>query len=61
MKRLAKLLYSIFLTDHIIQLTRKLMYNNLTEQNLKACICAIIIKVFALTKKNPQKHSNLKT
>ena len=31
------------------------MYNDVTEQNLKTCICAIVIEVFALTKK-PQKH-----
>ena len=43
MKRLAKLLYLIFRTDRIIQLTLKQMYNNIIEQNLKTCIRAIII------------------
>ena len=51
-KRLDNLLYFIFSTDCIIQLTRKLMYNDVTEQNLKTCICAILIEVFALTPKN---------
>ena len=51
--------FFIFPTDRIIQLTRKLMYNDITEQNLKTCMLAIIIVVFTLTK-NPQKDSNLK-
>ena len=44
------IIHFIFPTDYIIQLTWKLMYNNVTEQNLKTCIRAIIIKSFVLTK-----------
>ena len=51
--------YFIIPSDRIIQLTLKPMYNEVTKQNLKMCVCAIIIKVFALIKKS-QKHSNLK-
>ena len=38
-------------------MTYKLMYSDVTEQNLKTRIFTIILEVFDLTK-NPQKHSN---